>query len=87
MTFRHDILVETKAELLREAKCRNVHRTCSITNTTSEKLRPKGTITADGSRLDKVAIGLYGKSERTFMDVCIRQSPFHAIPTGRFRLL
>ena len=36
MTFRHDILVETEAELLREAKCRNVYNvlgeslTCKI---------------------------------------------------------
>ena len=30
VTFRHDILVETEAELLREAKCRNVYTEPSL---------------------------------------------------------
>ena len=38
---------------------------------TSPELHPKGTITADGARLDIVATGLYGKNEKTFMDVRI----------------
>ena len=70
MTFMHDILVETEAELLREAKCRNLYTEPALLPT-SEQLHPKGTITADGARLDIVAIGLYGKNERTFMDVRI----------------
>ena len=70
VTFRHDILVETEAELLREAKCRNVYTEPALLPT-SGQLHPKGTITADGARLDIVAIGLYGKNERTFMDVRI----------------
>ena len=60
MTFRHDILVETEAELLREAKCGNVYTEPALLPT-REQLHPKGTITADGARLDVVAIGLYGK--------------------------
>ena len=70
VTFRHDVLVETEAELLREAKCRNVYTEPSLLPT-SDKLHPKGTITADGARLDIVATGLYGKNEKTFMDVRI----------------
>ena len=70
VTFRHDILVETEAELLREAKCRNVYTEPSLLPTCTE-LHPKGTITADGARLDIVATGLYGKNEKTFMDVRI----------------
>ena len=46
VTFRHDILVETEAELLREAKCRNVYTEPALLPT-SEQLHPKGTITAD----------------------------------------
>ncbi len=38
---------------------------------TSAELHPKGTVTADGARLDIVATGLYGKNEKTFMDVRI----------------
>ena len=34
-------------------------------------LHPRGTITADGARLDIAATGLYGRNERTFMDVRI----------------
>ena len=30
-------------------------------------MHPKGTITADGARLDIVATGLYGNNEKTFM--------------------
>ena len=41
MTFRHDILVETEAELLREAKCRNVYTEPALLPT-SEQLHPKG---------------------------------------------
>ena len=63
-------MVETEAELLREAKCRNVYTEPALLPT-SGQLHPKGTITADGARLDTVAIGLYGKYERTFMDVRI----------------
>ena len=70
VTFRHDILVETEAELLREAKCRNVYTEPSLLPT-CEQMHPKGTITADGARLDIVATGLYGKNEKTFMDVRI----------------
>ncbi len=70
MTFRHDVLVETEAELLREAKCRNVYTEPSLLSTSPE-LHPKGTITTDGARLDIVATGLYGKNEKTFMDVRI----------------
>ena len=57
MTFRHDILVETEAELLRKAKCRNVYTEPALLPTKSEQFHPKGTITADGARLDIVAIG------------------------------
>ena len=70
VTFRHDILVETEAELLREAKCRNVYTEPSLLPT-CEQMHPKGTITVDGARLDIVATGLYGKNEKTFMDVRI----------------
>ena len=70
VTFRHDILVETEAELLREAKCKNVYTEPSLLSTCAQ-LHPKGTITADGARLDIVATGLYGKNEKTFMDVRI----------------
>ena len=70
VTFRHDVLVETKAELLREAKCRNVYTEPSLLPT-SAVFHPKGTITSDGARLDIVATGLYGKNEKTFMDVRI----------------
>ena len=70
VTFRHDVLVETEAELLREAKCRNVYIEPSLLPT-SAQFHPKGTITADGARLDIVATGLYGKNEKTFMDVRI----------------
>ena len=70
VTFRHDILVETEAEFLREAKCRNVYTEPSLLPT-CEHLHPKGTITADGARLDIVATGLHGKNEKTFMDVRI----------------
>ena len=70
VTFRHDVLVETEAELLREAKCRNVYTEPSLLPTSAE-LHPKGTVTADGARLDIVATGLYGKNEKTFMDVRI----------------
>ena len=70
VTFRHDILVETEAELLREAKCRNVYTEPSLLPT-CEQMHPNGTITADGARLDIVATGLYGKNEKTFMDVRI----------------
>ena len=68
--FRHTILVETDAELLREAKCKNVYTEPQLLPT-SPDLHPKGTITADGARLDIVATGLYGRNERTFMDVRI----------------
>ena len=72
VTFRHDILVETEAEFLREAKCRNVYTEPSLLPTCNcEHLHPKGTITADGARLDIVATGLHGKNEKTFMDVRI----------------
>ena len=70
VTFRHDVLVETEAELLREAKCRNVYIEPSLLPT-SAQFHPKGTITADGARLDIVATGLYGNNEKTFMDVRI----------------
>ena len=70
VTFRHDVLVETEAELLREAKCRNVYIEPPLLPT-SAQFHPKGTITADGARLDIVATGLYGKNEKTFMDVRI----------------
>ena len=68
--FRHDILVETEAELLREPKCRNVYTEPSLLPTCTE-LHPKGTITADRARLDNVATGLYGKNKKTFMGVRI----------------
>ena len=58
-------LVETEAELLREAKCRNVYIEPSLLPT-SAQFHPKGTITADGARLDIVATGLYGKNEKNF---------------------
>ena len=64
------MLVETEAELLREARCRNVYTEPSLLSTSAE-LHPRGTITADGARLDIVATGLYGKNEKTFMDVRI----------------
>ena len=63
-TFKHDILVETEAELLREAKCRNVYTEPSLLPTCAQ-LHPKGTITADGARLDIVA------KKKTFMDARI----------------
>ena len=70
MSFRHTILVETEAELLREAKCRNVYTEPALLPTSAE-LHPRGTITADGARLDIAATGLYGRNEKTFMDVRI----------------
>ena len=70
VSFRHTVLVETEAELLREAKCRNVYTEPALLHTSAE-LHPKGTITADGARLDIVATGLFGRNERTFMDVRI----------------
>ena len=87
MTFRHDILVETEAELLREAKCRNVYTEPALLPT-SEQLHPKGTITADGARLDIVATGLYGKNEKTFMDVRIMHpNALSNLPTPVDKLL
>jgi hypothetical protein len=68
--YRHNVLAEAEAELLREAKCRNVHTEPGLLPTVPE-LHPKGTITTDGARLDIVATGLYGRCERTFMDVRI----------------
>ena len=70
VSFRHNVLMETEAEFLREAKCRNVYTKPALLPTRAE-LHPKGTITADGARLDIVATGLYGRNERTFMDVRI----------------
>ena len=70
MPFKHDILIESEAELLRDAKFRNVYTEPDLVPT-SEQLHPKGTMTADGLRLDVVAIGLHGKNERTFTDVRI----------------
>ena len=70
VTFRHDVLVETRAELLRETKCWNVYIEPSLLPT-SARFHPRGTITADGARLDILATGLYGKNEKTFMDVRI----------------
>ncbi len=68
--YRHNVLAEAEAELLREAKCRNVYTEPALLPTVPE-LHPRGTITADGARLDIVATGLYGRCERTFMDVRI----------------
>ena len=70
VSFRHTVLVETEAELLREAKCRNVYTEPALLPTSAE-LHPKGTITESGARLDIVATGLYGRNARTFMDVRI----------------
>ena len=41
VTFRHDILVETEAELLREAKCKNVYTEPSLLSTCAQ-LHPNG---------------------------------------------
>ena len=71
MHCHHDILVETEAELLREAKCRNVYTEPALLPT-SEQLHPKGTITADGARLDVVAIGAGGSVAQS----CDRLAPF-----------
>ena len=68
--YRHNVLAEAEAELLREAKCRNVYTEPGLLPTVPE-LHPKGTITTAGARLDIVATGLYGRCERTFMDVRI----------------
>ena len=57
VTFRHDVLVETEAELLREAKCRNVYTEPSLLPTNAE-FHPKRTITTVGARLDIIATGL-----------------------------
>ena len=70
VSFRHTVLVETEADLLREAKCRNVYAEPALLPTAPE-LHPKGTITESGARLDIVATGLYGRNARTFMDVRI----------------
>ncbi len=59
MYYRHNVLVEAEAELLREAKCRNVMTEPGLLPTVPE-LHPKGTITTDMARLDIVATGLYG---------------------------
>ena len=64
------MLVETEADLLREAKCRNVYTEPALLPTSPE-LHPKGTTTDSGARLDIVATGLYGRNARTFMDVRI----------------
>ena len=66
--LRHNALVDTEAELLREAKCKNVQTEPPLLPTAPE-LHPNGTNTADGARLDIVATGLFGRCERTFMDV------------------
>ena len=66
--LRHDVLVETEAELLIEAKCKNVQTEPALL-TTSPELHPAGTNTADGARLDIAATGLFGRCERTLMDV------------------
>ena len=71
MSFRHTVLVETEADLLRGAKCRNVYNEPALLPTSPE-LHPKGTITESGARLDIVAKGLYGRIVRTFMDVRIK---------------
>ena len=70
VSFRHTVLVETEADLLREAKCRNVYTEPALLPTSPE-LHPKGTTTDSGARLDIVATGLYGRNARTFMDVRI----------------
>ena len=71
--FRHNVLVDAEAELLREAKCKNVYIEPSLLPTAKE-LHPRGTCTDDGARLDISAIGLFGRCEKTFMDVRV----FHA---------
>lgn len=70
VSYRHDVLVETEAEFLREAKCKNVYTEPALLPTVPE-LHPKGTSTAEGARLDIVATGLFGPTEKAFMDVRI----------------
>ncbi len=67
VTFRHNALRDTEAELLREV-CKDVKTEPSLLPT-NKKDHPAGTITDDQARLDIAATGLWGTFERTFFDV------------------
>ena len=72
VTFRHNALRDTEAELLREV-CRDV-KTEPLLLPTNKKDHPHGTITNDQARLDIAATGLWGTFERTFFDVRVTHS-------------
>ena len=67
MTFRHNALRDTEADLLKEV-CRDV-RTEPMLLPTNKNAHPPGTIVDDQARLDIVATGLWGTFERTYFDV------------------
>ena len=62
-SFHHNVLMETKAEFLKEARRRNVYTEPALLPTRA-KLHPKGAVTSDGAYLDIVATGLYGRMRR-----------------------
>jgi hypothetical protein len=67
VTFRHNALRDTEAELLREV-CKDVRIEPPLLPT-DKKCHPPSTNTQDQARLDIVATGLWGTFERTFFDV------------------
>ena len=67
--------METEAELLREAKCRNVYTEPSLLSTCAEP-HPECTIT------DTVATGLYRKKETTFIQWPIIEGLAKKSPIG-----
>ena len=76
VSFRHTVLVETEADLLREAKRRNVYTEPALLPTAPE-LHPKGTITESGVRLDIVVTGLYGRNAAELLWMLESHIPMH----------
>ena len=66
--IRHDALVQTEAELMREAGCKDVRTEQFLIPTQGDHLR-RGTEKGDQARMDVAATGVYGRLERTFFDV------------------
>ena len=67
VSFRHDALKETEADLLKEV-CRNVETEPGMQPTRSDMLNASAN-TTDQARLDIAATGLWSRFERTFFDV------------------
>lgn len=66
--MRHDALVETEAELMREAGCKDVRTEQCLIPTQGDHLRRR-TERGDQARMDVAATGVYGRLERTYFDV------------------